>query len=170
MKKSFDQYKFILSACSKEQTRYFMQKPMYYPGLKSIVSTDGRRMHLWKLEEYEIVRFGLSDKHVYVDFAKIGKDYKVIAGDVIEEPINVERVIPENNAPIDGGIDLDINPDQTVPRFLINTQIPIALEYFKPLYGVAWEVSKHPDNPGSKAVIFKYQEFSAVIMPFMINV
>jgi hypothetical protein len=167
-RKSFDKLTFILSAVSDDNARYFMHKAYFDKEGSCLVAIDGRRIHIWKMNDVLKELHGLTES-TYVDIIpKIGK---IIPCTMEWQFPNWRKVLPEYVQNKENVLDLEGKEafNMHVSQWIAYNSIAINLAYMKDIIGASWLYSKHDTDPKNKAVQFDYDDCTAIIMPMHIN-
>ena len=142
--------RFIAAAVSRDATRYFMTSAYFDAAARALVATDGRRMHIVYLSEYECSAAGLTTD-TYVTFIKQAPFIAPVKIDA-QFP-NWRKVLPD--AAPRFTLDTDINSSTGWQSALaIKLQAILNIDHLKPLAGNDWRVT--PGSAYYKAVRFDY--------------
>lgn len=174
---------FIESAVSDDKTRYFLLDPYWDHEAGCVVSTDGRRMHVWRwnkaADDYadQLKAWGLpADRSTYLQAVhELGK---FVEKKVDAQYPNWQKVYPAympSPKPSDQREKLEgeyFFPDPTkkargkdIPIFLAKNSLALNLDYLFDLEGWNWIYSKAAKDPANHAVAFTAEGSQAIPGP-----
>ena len=160
--------KFVQAAVSKDTSRIYMCSAYYDHEARALVATDGLRLHIAYLSEYEAEQAGLKES-TYVALLKGAPFIATIKQDM-QFP-NWRRVTPESKPAFTldttrfGGAGWE-------SAFVLKARAVVHAKYLEPLAGEAWQVT--PGANHTKAIRFDsfrsvsggdVMQASCVIMP-----
>lgn len=175
-----DKLRFIEKAVSDDATRYFICYPYYDKDECQLVATDGRRLHIFKLNSSDINNLGLTEveasTYVKID-AKAGRVYPIKQDGIFP---NYKRVIPDNIVKDEKKLSLNTKNEKIagIPRFYVRSGMVVNYDYLADCVGFTWEVyfvkTDGCDAYKEKALTLKtivedkgYSELTAIIMPML---
>ena len=166
----------MLSECvSKDQTRYFMERPYLDMENKRISATDGRRLVILHLSDPEIEVLddaGIKDGHY--DLVKVRKETKLVpvTEDCGQFP-NIDRVLPDySDRPwlfkesfgLSGKFDID---SPIIAGLILAIGGPINLDFLKTLHKTDGINVKHAGWGEPKAIKFYFPGGAFIAMPMV---
>lgn len=176
MAKTFNALQFIMDGVSNDETRYYMNAPYWSHEDRALVSTDGRRMHILRMDDETATRYGLSLTESYY-VRVIPKENLILKSDKQEGQFpNWKRVEPnypkpegeEKSLQMEGKPKGGDSPESNFLRFCVNERTIINPEYAKPLTGKKWTARTGGTEKAVEFLTVAMQgECKAIIMPMM---
>lgn len=171
---AINRFKFILSATTDDESRYYLSAPYYDADAQSIISTDGRHLHMWKLSADMTLALGLeASGYLHIDAKKPEVFYNKKLTDMAKFP-NWQQAIPEYKKTNDNYFELFLDckkdiMDMNIPKFIAQTGVALNLQYLRDLYGANWQCLFNSDKEirAYKPALFTYDDLTAVIMPLL---
>ena len=169
-------FDFLNNVKSTDKCQIFMSEPYLDIDNKRISATDGGRLIIFPLDDYELTDIKAAGINSgYFTPIKVGKIFKLIPADIKGQYPNLDRVIPDypdNWTLFTKDMPWTGNPEKDSPTYYAITeavQAPINYDYMKPLKD--WEfnikTSNIPGRPAMLDISCLHTKGIYVIMPML---